>query len=316
MVWDRVIPVGRPAVEGWGGLGYAIVAASVSAAPGWTVRPLARVGRDRARDVERFFAEVESDLGGTPIDTSGLVVVDEPNNAVELRYHDSAERVETLTGGVGPWTEHDVLAAVDGVDALLVNFISGFELTHDVLSAVRGAVSGPMYGDLHSLFLGIDADGRRFPRPLPNPGRWMACFDVVQMNEAEATLVEEALPAVARDEAPTSALSLAHSAGCAAAVVTLGGAGVRWSHGAGRGRLPGGRSDGARRVDGSVTIRALADGDPTGCGDVWGGACFARLVAGDPLDVAAEYATRVATINVGTNTAEGLTTRLVNEGER
>lgn len=312
MVWDRVITVGSAPVEGWGGLAYTLSAAAAAAGPGWTVRPLACVGRDRASSANSFFDALDSIPGAARVDRSGIVIVDEPNNVVTLHYVDDAERVEVLTGGVGAWAEDDLPRVLSGVDALLVNFVSGFELSQESLAHVRRLVSGPMYGDLHSLFLGLDDTGRRFPRPLPDPTRWMESFDVVQMNEAEARLVADVVGDEPAEDPVSLAMSAALDVGCDVAVVTLGGAGVRWRSGPGAPRFGGG----ARRVDGSVTIRAISDGDPTGCGDVWGAACFARMVAGDPMGRAADVATHMAMINVGEHTADGLCRRLVNEGER
>src|SRR5256712_8977625 len=42
-----------------------------------------------------------------------------------------------------------------------------------------------MYADLHSLFLGKEADGMRVPRALPQAPAWFGCFDIVQLNEDE-----------------------------------------------------------------------------------------------------------------------------------
>ena len=48
------------------------------------------------------------------------------------------------------------------------------------------------------------------------------------------------------------------------------------------------------------------DGDPTGCGDVWGATFFCRLLAGDPLKTAMLTANRMAARNVQYRGATGL----------
>ena len=48
---------------------------------------------------------------------------------------------------------------VRDLDALYVNFISGFEMSLGTAEALRRGFSGPIYVDLHSLFLGMGADG-------------------------------------------------------------------------------------------------------------------------------------------------------------
>ena len=47
-------------------------------------------------------------------------------------------------------------------------------------------------------------------------------------------------------------------------------------------------------------------GDPTGCGDVWGATFFARLLAGDGLEAAMAEANRLASRNVEHRGARGL----------
>ena len=56
---------------------------------------------------------------------------------------------------------------IAGLDALLVNFISGFEMSLGTAQLLRRGFGGPIYADLHSLFLGMQADGLRVPQPLP-----------------------------------------------------------------------------------------------------------------------------------------------------
>ena len=48
------------------------------------------------------------------------------------------------------------------------------------------------------------------------------------------------------------------------------------------------------------------EGDPTGCGDVWGATCFCALLAGQSLEDAAHSALEAATRNVRYHGATGL----------
>jgi sugar/nucleoside kinase (ribokinase family) len=51
---------------------------------------------------------------------------------------------------------------------------------------------------------------------------------------------------------------------------------------------------------------AAAEGDPTGCGDVWGATCFFRLLDGATLQAAISEANRMAARNVQHRGASGL----------
>jgi sugar/nucleoside kinase (ribokinase family) len=55
------------------------------------------------------------------------------------------------------------------------------------------------------------------------------------------------------------------------------------------------------------------DGDPTGCGDVWGATHFSRMVAGDRLSDAMRAAAVAAARNVGHRGATGLAAHLRGE---
>ena len=59
----------------------------------------------------------------------------------------------------------------------------------DTAMAIRTEFPGPTYSDLHSLFLGISKAGIRFPQFLPSGGKWLRCFDAVQVNEDEFELL-------------------------------------------------------------------------------------------------------------------------------
>jgi sugar/nucleoside kinase (ribokinase family) len=229
-------------------------------------------------------------------------VVPEPNNRVTLRYVDASERTERLEGGVPPWSWEELRPLVSDCDALLVNFISGHEATLDTCRSLRNGFDGPVHADFHSLFLGMTPEGLRVPRSLPGFDAWLRCFDSVQLNEVEAGLAGSATE-------PTEAFAervVRH--GPEVCSVTVGARGVAWAALAAssvRHWRQGGGNGG--RIDvGSVTIGAPREGDPTGCGDVWGAAFFARLLSGDSVPVAARVATRLAARNVEFRGAEGL----------
>jgi sugar/nucleoside kinase (ribokinase family) len=193
-----------------------------------------------------------------------------------------------------------------------VNFISGFELELPTAVALRANFAGPIYADLHSLMLGVSPDGMRVPRPLEAWREWLRCFDAVQVNEDEITLLATAWgdPFLFAADVVGDAPRLI--------VVTLGDRGavyfaasdlkpdpMSWQ----RPRL---LAVGATGERGAVLTQRIAagltprDGDPTGCGDVWGATFFCRLLAGDALDTAMRTANEAAARNVEHRGATGL----------
>lgn len=302
MIWDTI--VGREAasgpVEEWGGIGYALAALDASLPDDWRVVPLVKVGRDLAPSAQQFLQQLGAVLPG-----GRFVETPEPNTRVRLTYDAEGRRCEGLTGGIPTWTWDELGPMVLGLDALYVNFITGFEMQLPALQALRQAFGGPIYGDLHSLALGRREDGTRYYRPIDEALAWLRCFDVAQLNEDEMSqLGTEPLALAAR----------ALASGVGAVCVTLAERGavyvaagdfehLGW---AGTRRPP-------RGAGASLTKTALiapeggaVRGDPTGCGDVFGGTLVASLLAGQPLETAIGCANRLARRNVSFRGASGL----------
>jgi sugar/nucleoside kinase (ribokinase family) len=309
MVWDRIhARDGRAVpVEEWGGITYALAAASAARAADWELVPLIKLGRDLE---DRGFAFLRS-LPGLALGDN-VRTVSAPNNRVDLYYRDDQRRSERLTGGVPPWTWPELAPLVADLDALYVKFISGFELELATAVQLRHAFAGPIYVDLHSLFLGVDAVGMRVPHPLDAWREWLRCFDIVQVNEDELALLASAwgdpwrfAADVVHDEPRLVFVTLGPRGAAYVAGPELDEQPLRWrSAGLVRGvplRAAGqAHSERLPPPDGPV------DGDPTGCGDVWGATCFLRLLAGDGVRAAVCAANAAAARNVAHRGATGL----------
>jgi hypothetical protein len=312
MVWDTIHDRDghrEPVVE-WGGICYTLEALCAVLPEEWEIVPIVKVGQDLAAEAHRFLdglPRVRADLG--------VMTVPEANNRVELRYEDRNRRCEKLSGGVPPWIWTELAPIVRRCDALYVNFISGYELELPTAQALRAGYPGPTYADLHSLFLGIGREGHRIPQPLSAWGEWLRSFDAVQMNEDEFELLGRARgnPWQLAAEVVGPDLKLI--------AVTLGPNGAAYIAGPGfvedparwpglRGRLA---TPGASR-SGRIEARTVTeDGDPTGCGDVWGATFFARLLAGDDLEPAMKTANEMAGLNVEHRGARGLRFHLMGQ---
>ena len=314
LVWDQIYgrdPLAEP-VEEWGGIAYALASLDASVAPGWEIVPLIKVGQDLAAKARDF-------LGGLRHLTPGgrCVEVPAPNNRVVLHYYSTERRTERMSGGVPGWTWSELGPMVRDLDALYLNFISGFELALGTAQALRQGFQGPIYVDLHSLLLGMQHDGVRVPRPLQDAASWLGCFDVIQLNEDEMRQLSPD---------PLSLAAEAIGAGTSLLIVTLAAKGAAYvaAPGFDGWGTAGGRYRGAavRRYDGTPatalrtalipapTVDAL---DPTGCGDVFGAAAAARLFAGEPVEAAIRHANAMAARNAAFRGAGGLSRHLRGE---
>lgn len=308
MVWDRIhARDGRArAVEEWGGIAYALAAASAARPHGWGILPIIKVGRDLEEAAFRFLRE----LPGLELDAVRVVM--EPNNRVELRYIDRDRRFERLTGGVPPFTWAEIEPVLPSLDALYINFISGFELDLASAQAIRATFAGPIYADLHSLFLGIDATGLRSPRPLIEWREWLRCFDVVQVNEVEMASLSQAwgdpfrFAAEVVGVAPRALFITLGARGAAYVASDLAaGSPLEWYAGGLVRAWPVVANAPVR--SGMIELqRGGRDGDPTGCGDVWGTTCFFRLLDGATVEGALRGANEAAARNVEHRGATGL----------
>ncbi len=306
LVWDQIH--GRdpaaPPVEEWGGIAYGLAGLDAALPADWEVVPLIKVGRDLAGEAAGFLRTLERLAPG-----ARCVEVPVPNNRVVLRYESKDRRCERMSGGVPGWTWPELGPMVGDLDALYVNFISGFELCLGTAQALRAGFRGRVYADVHSLFLGMRQDGIRVLRPLPDAPSWWGCFDVVQMNEDEMGLL-------GADPLIVSADVL--GAGASLLVVTLGARGAAYVTAMPEGHiggwadvpalarpLPPPPASGAIRTAliGAPTVEAL---DPTGCGDVFGATLCARLLASDPVELAIREANRLAARNATYRGAGGL----------
>jgi len=300
-VWDvihgrdpRDVPV-----EEWGGITYGLSAFDAALPADWEFVPILKVGSDLAQPAREFVARLDRAAPGM-----GPIEVPYPNNRVNLYYQSDERRCELLSGGVPGWHWLGLKPLLVGLDALYINLISGFELDLEVAQLIRQNFSGPIYCDLHSLLLAIQTNGMRTLQPLPNAPAWMRCFDFVQVNEDEMSMM-------APD--PMGLAAIAFANGVKSLSITLGSRGVVYFAAPGFETIRDLRRDALTQPTGAIrTARVPAKptrhgpGDPTGCGDVWGATYFSRLLAGDKLDAAIDRALEAAARNVDHRGATGL----------
>jgi hypothetical protein len=308
-VWDVIY--GRDAravpIEEWGGISYALAGLDAALPDDCEIVPLIKVGSDLGARAQAFLRSLRH---AAP--DAALVEVAAPNQRVELHYHTEDRRSEFLSGGVPGWSWAGLKPLLDlaRIDALYVNFLSGWELDLETMTLLRQHFRGPIYCDLHMKVMAVQPNGLRTPEPLPNVAEWCSCFDLLQVNEDEMAMM-------APDPMALSATALA--AGVSCLVVTLAKRGAVYFAAPGFDRLRDlpprrGLSTSPRGGMGAlgavrtalVPAEATRTGDPTGCGDVWGATYFSRLIAGDNLGDALGAAHRAAARNVEHRGATGL----------
>jgi len=264
----------------YGGLLYSILTLAQLTPSGATILPVLNLGRDIEGPIRALLSRFAA------ISQEGINVVEEKNNHVYLRYLSNSEREEIQLGGL-PAVSYDQLIPFLDADVFLVNFISGQDLSLETFSRLRAGTGATIYTDIHSLTLGIDRRGHRYPRPLPQWPRWLAQTDVVQMNKAEARSLSGSRLDEDADMRRFGRAVL--DAGPSALLVTLDA----------RGSLLATDSGGGLCVERFSPNRPGRIVDTTGCGDVFLAAFVARHAYSRDLRESSRFANRVAGIKSG-----------------
>ena len=179
---DTIFMAGGRRIQDLGGILYNVTVMADLAGEGDELFPISRIGAE-------CYDAMRAILDPRPaVSTNGISLSRTGTSRNRIRYDEDMEKVEQLTNHVAPIPLEQIEPFLD-LDALLVNFIVGDDITLDTMEAVRERASGLLYLDVHNLCLGIDAEGYRRRRAPGDWRRWIEMFDVVQMNEVEARLL-------------------------------------------------------------------------------------------------------------------------------
>ncbi len=179
---DTIFMAGGRRIQDLGGILYNTTVMADLVDEGDALYPISRIGAD-------CYDAMRAILDPRPaVSTRGISLSPAGTSRNRIRYDEDLEKIEQLTNHVGSISLEQIEPFLD-LDALLVNFIVGDDVTLETMKAVRGGASGLLYLDVHNLCLGIDAEGYRRRRAPGNWQRWIEMFDVVQMNEVEARLL-------------------------------------------------------------------------------------------------------------------------------
>lgn len=175
---DRIINIDGIRSESFGGLMYTINAFRAVCASDDEIIPVSRIGKDAYQKVKDYFRD------DPRINLSGLQYFDGPNNRVKLVYKNKAERTEYSLNPMEPLA-FDAVEPFLNSDIIVVNFISGWDISFEAFREIRRSYSGPVYTDIHSLTLKRMENGERIPQKVDDIGRWIEGIDFVQSNEIE-----------------------------------------------------------------------------------------------------------------------------------
>lgn len=76
-------------------------------------------------------------------------------------------------------------------DGILINMITGFDITLEQLKSIRKNFKGLIYFDVHTFSRGLDKDYKRHFRVIPDFNDWASNLDIVQVNRNELFTLSE-----------------------------------------------------------------------------------------------------------------------------
>lgn len=264
--------------EGVGGIYYGLATLATLCDARDRIFPVFGVNRAEHKDLLADLARYPS------IDPSGIFPFDEPTNRVHLYYREGGSRIE-CSKDISPPIPLEKFRRFLDVDAILLNMVSGSDITLETLDELRMAIRGEkiaVHFDFHSLTLAPANNYERRRRPVEEWRRWAFMMDTLQLNEEEIA----GLPLEPMSEQQTAGHLL--TLGVKGVLVTRGDRGVSVF-----------RNEQKHVVKTDIPgIPAKKSGDVTGCGDVFGAAFLYRYAKTKDILASADFANRAAAAKV------------------
>ncbi|MDI6803600.1 MAG: carbohydrate kinase family protein [Bacteroidota bacterium] len=285
--------------QGYGGIFYSLAALANIADSNTKIFPVFGIGsKDYSQLIERLSAYKN-------VDTSGIFKTDSQTNQVHLYYQNHNHRIECSKNIAKPIPFKKIKPYLD-TNMILINMISGFDITLETLDEIRITVREekiPIFLDVHSLSLGINEDGKRYRRLIPDWRRWLFMLHTVQMNEEETTGLANEKPDEEYLIKQITALNTNN------VIITRSSKGCT---------LFKDENKHIERFDiaGIETERTL---DSTGCGDVFAAAYCAKYIRAKDEKISTEYANEVAAMNAtlkSSNEIDQLSKYKINENKK
>ena len=287
---DIIHKVNGETAHSYGGILYSLIALSHFAGKEDEIYPIMNLGDDEFDNVINMLNRYQN------IKTGGINKVDFPTRKVYLDYSlynsNHKERFETSTDPTFPLDFKFVGKFLEDADAILINMISGVDLTLGTMKEIRERSNAFIHIDVHNLVMKTNSDGTREHTSQKDWKEWCTNADTVQMNETEISF----LTGDERNEYKVAEEILINSeADVKGLIVTRGINGVS-------GFMKKEKSFGNEKfVDLDKTDLSAIENpnfiDTTGCGDVFAAAFTHRYIRDNDFGKSLHFANRMASYN-------------------
>ncbi len=288
----------------FGGILYSLVSLAVISKGKATVYPVMNLGEDEYDNVTGFLKSIGN------IDLSYIKKTPHKTRVVNLFYKDkdsvlnvstkkTYDREENSTEPTLPVEYEQIKNLLPELDGILINLVSGVDVTLSSLEKIRKNFTGYIHMDLHNLVMQTFPDGTRRQMPVKDWQSWVSQPDTLQMNESELNIVTG-------DNVTEyqTAEKILNSGNVKSLAITRGRSGVSLFRMKEEPGTLGHELDkyDVPRIDSPDFI------DSTGCGDVFASSYFYKNAEQKLNDVrlALEYANKMASLNASLHGVEDL----------
>jgi sugar/nucleoside kinase (ribokinase family) len=274
---DTIIFPSGKRTESFGGILYNLSALSGLAGGCTEIFPVCNLGYDAFDQVIDILTNYDN------VKLDGIKRVRHKNNHACLQIDRQNQREEILHHRVPVLSYNQIKPFLDS-DAILINFISGYDIQLDSLRKIREKATGIIFMDIHSLTLGINKNGKRYLRTPRFWREFVKQADLVQTNLPELNVLAGRDLTSQREikDFGKSILKL----GPKALLVTLADEGVLMIL----------KEKGICKLRRQAGVKVIGAKDATGCGDVFSAAFLVHHLHNSSLIKALDFANRVAAL--------------------
>lgn len=277
---DLIFPFKGSPIESFGGIYYTISTLSRLLKPTDRILPVSFVGEDLYPALCAVLEKFDN------VSLDGLIEIPHKHHKVILEYVTPQERKERALFNFAPLEWEHVRAFVEA-DFVIVNFITGWDLSLNAYTRLQKKKKDALYVDIHFLVMGIDEMGRRFPQCPADIDRWLEGSKFIQMNQREFWVI-------AGEETDAAQFYKERLSPEQILLITLGERGVQ--------AIFSQRELTRKEIIPGYKISSMVD--TTGCGDVFGAAFVVKFLETQDVLQSARFANLVAAANAtlpGTN---------------
>ena len=176
-------------IHSYGGILYSILALSELTKNDDVVLPLMNLGEDEYDNITAILNKYPG------ISTEGVFRVSHPTRKVNLYYNQyksgMSARLEQSTEPTYTLDYSSIEKFLKDADALLINMISGVDITLETIKKIKDNFDGTSHIDIHNLVMKTNKDGTREHTSVDNWIDWCINTDTIQMNEYEIISLSE-----------------------------------------------------------------------------------------------------------------------------